>query len=889
MPLRLFSLLLLALAAGPLAATAAEPGPALADVATTTTTPHRLVDVRVRPLPEALRVMLVFDRAAPYLIRRDEQQPRLWIDLIHTQVDYLPPELGRIADDRLAGIWLRRQDATRATLELRLFSGETTVEDFTLSDPPMLVIDLARTDRPHLRVAAASTPALSDGLIGARGAVVPGHWLDDPTSGSTPVVAAPETASDPSSPTQHIELAAGVAAHTTDTLTTASVVLSRAGTAPADEALRRETGPTAADYDYFPIHAIEVGSQLAQETLDAFMERRWASAIKGQEGVLDRALAHLRSNPVSRETISMIYLMAEARWQLGQQQGPAAIGDMINFYEQAVRVYSAGELASFAHWRLGQLHYEQKNHQLALEHLRLAMQAEPAELRRRAWLLAGESLLGAGRHKEALDLTERLEQGLRDQPTMLTLALIRGRALTELGRHEEASLAFAEADSHDAHWIQRLPVALEARVEAALHSGRLDEARTLIELLHQMISGDEERRVRLLLLYAEVLERAGEEDAAADAYNQILTRLGETPDGAELQKKLFARWPDDVLRGEGLYCMLLFRRGQIKQAMTELDRAWRQCLAEGIETRPLLPAIRAILPPFIEHALDQGQYHDVMQAWRQYGFAIEEQDARRRCFVPLVDALEELGLEREALGVLARLEREGLLIGPRTLLQTARLKFRLGQYEAALEGLEALHEEELDGNQRMALYELLARTYGELARPLEAAQSWQLLASTPGLDGVLLVDALLEAGELFLEAGMPLQAVELALKGLIHEKRAQSGEAAAPWPAVTSAHLRFLLARAYDRQRDHARTVIAAEDALAGQALPAETAIQTRLLLAGARRQLGQSREALALYEEVAGDPAAPAPWRDYARLISRTIRWDMNHSQWTVDWTPGE
>ncbi len=68
------------------------------------------------------------------------------------------------------------------------------------------------------------------------------------------------------------------------------------------------------------------------------------------------------------------------------------------------------------------------------------------------------------------------------------------------------------------------------------------------------------------------------------------------------------------MRGETNYCELLWKRGQVQAAMTELDRAWKQCLREGIDTRGLESAARSILPAFMELAMQTGHPYDAMRA-----------------------------------------------------------------------------------------------------------------------------------------------------------------------------------------------------------------------------------------------------------------------------------
>ncbi|MEN6626561.1 MAG: hypothetical protein ABFD69_10070 [Candidatus Sumerlaeia bacterium] len=876
----------------------------VAAVSTTTATAaaaHTLRDVRIRQLPDALRVILVFDRPAPYVVRRDDQQPRLWLDLINTRVDFLAPELSRIHDERLAGIWLRRQTDAMATLEMRLYSGKTKIEDFSLADPPVVIIDLTREDQPEYRVGPAPTPSANAEVIDtARGPVVSARWIDLPSTWTVLTSNRPTTATVAvTASTTATATASAMTSTTTVTASATTATLTVARNEPTTHSaftidpaqVEREIHPIQADYDYFPVHAIQVGSQLGQETMAMFLDRRWGSAVKGETGVLNKGLSYLEQNPISKESCSILYLLAEARFQLGIAAKPRPLGDMINFYEQAVRSGDSGELGSFGHWRLGLLYREIDNNQVAIEHLREAMKSPEPVVRRRASLLAARTMIAERHFGDALALLDSIDPRLLDGPTNLQAALCRGMAFVGSGLNDRAWQSFEEATRIDPQWTRSEPDSLEALVEAALSTGRLDQARKYIEFMNDVFGADrDDRRMRLLLLYAEVLAAKGDEQTAIEAYNQILVRLGQTAKGAEVQRRLLAMHPESIVRGEQRYCLLLWQRGEIQQAMIELDRAWKQCLREGIDTRPLEDAARSILPSFMELALQTGHPYDAMEGWRLYGHCIGKPEDRRRCFRPLLDAFEHLGLYHEALRTIQLMEDGGA--GPndpaslRFAIQAARINYRLGDYVLTISRLEGILAEDLPDDLRRDAYEYLARSYAAAGRPLDAAQAWQLLASTPGLDSNLLAAALTESGHLFLHAGMPLQTIELALRGLVNEKQSVAA-GREPWPVKTSIDLRLMLAQAYSEKGDLPRATIAVEDLLAQNELQPEIQAQARLLLASCRKRLNQTREALEVYESVAKDARTPAPWRHYAQVIANTIRWDLSHPNWKLDWQP--
>ncbi len=832
-------------------------------------TPRHLLSLRVRPMPDALRLILIFDRAAPYTIRHDPARRRAWIDLVNTRLDYIAPELTRLNDARLAGIWVTSLTPAIATLELRFPSAETTLEDFLLDDPPALVIDITRADLAALQgPGAAAPPPAPPALIAAGGAVIPEPWLTAHTDAATTAPVEPPPAAGHAS-----------ASDAPSTLTIAS----------PEEPAPAEFRPLDADYDWFPLVEIEPRSQLGQTVLDDFLARRWGSVVKDEPGVLGHGLEFLARNPAGAEMVPILYMIAEARYQLGAGLVERPLPDMINFYEQALRTAGGGELGLFAHWRLGHMIQLQGNHEVALEHLRVAMHSERPPVANAAGLEAARVLLDAGEPEAALDVLAKLTPQLADDAGRLRALLLRGRAQVALQRPEEAWQTFREALALDPQWINVERDALEALVEAAIATDRLELARQYIEFLNSSFTFEnDERRLRLVLLYADVLARQGDEKTAVSVYNKILARLGDSAKGAEIQRRLYRNYPGDVTAGERNLCRLLFQRGQLVEAMRELDRAWRQCLREGIDVGPLADAARDILPPFMERQQAMGHDYDVMQAWRLYGRVIADSATRRRCWRPLAASLDKLGLTTEALRTIDELLRLGVdseAEERRLVAAAARLRLEQGDPQSALSDFETLLEQPIDESLRLEVTRNLARAYQLLDRPLEAAQTWQLVASSPYAAPSLVGHALTEAGRIFLDSGMHEQSLELALKGLVYEKQSADAKAPAPWEAAVSLALRLQLARSYEAAGDDARMTIALEDLLARPGLDPSTMAPARLMLAAGRRRLGQPQEALSLYEKVAADRTTPEPWHTFAQVTLRALRWDLTHPAWPIGW----
>jgi tetratricopeptide (TPR) repeat protein len=459
-----------------------------------------------------------------------------------------------------------------------------------------------------------------------------------------------------------------------------------------------------------------------------------------------------------------------------------------------------------------------------------------------------------------------------------------------LEEYEQAWGVFQEAFALDPQWISLELDALEALATAALETGRLEEAREYIEFATNNFKfSRDERRIRLLLVYADVLNRLGDRKTAMDLYHLIKKRIGESAKGALVQERLYQAYPEDVARGAVHYCVMLCRDGKVREAMEELRHAWEQCLREGIDIGPLEDAMREIVPAFIEQAMIKGYAFDAMQAWRLFGYAIVDEAQRRRCFLPLVEALEQLGLYGEALGVVEQLEQmnrdEGATFQTRYQLQTACLRYHMGETGEAIEQLEAILAKPLAEELKSLAYEYLAKSYLEAGRELEAAQAYQLLASTPGVDGPLMGEAFLEAARLFLEAEMPMQSVELALQALIYESQSLRMHGTEPWQVKTATQIRMLLARAYIEGNDFSRAAISLEELLELDGLEPSQRIRGLMMLADCRGRLGQLREAMALYEEVAENADAEPMWREVARVNLRSMRWDENHPGWQLHW----
>jgi hypothetical protein len=132
---------------------------------------------------------------------------------------------------------------------------------------------------------------------------------------------------------------------------------------------------------------------------------------------------------------------------------------------------------------------------------------------------------------------------------------------------------------------------------------------------------------------------------------------------------------------------------------------------------------------------------------------------------------------------------------------------------------------------------------------------------------------------------MPMQTIELALRGLLRERQALGRTEPAPWSAEVGASLRRLLAIAYIAEGDDERAALVLEDLLSGEGLADDQRTECRLALADCRARMGQRREAVALYAQIAEDSGAAPLWRDLARVNMRAVRWNHEHPDWRLKW----
>lgn len=847
--------------------------------------PVRFEGLRVQPGPERLRLVFLFDRPIGYTLRMRPEERRARLDLINLQLGYLPAEATRIDDPRLKGLWLTQINQGVATLELRLPREPVRIEHFSLETPAAVVLDLSYDGDAAAHVAARTTFAVEvEATTGGRtiasthgkepGAGLPAKWLDSLTTATfseSTVTQAAHPAAD------------GMGLLTTTTaeseLTTRSGPALEAEPAGGNDDL--QLGPQPEHYDYFPIYAVNMKSPLAEEVFQAFLNRRWLN-------VIERGVKFLDTQTITEDTAYLLHLIAEARWQISKgSPHPPHRGDMRNMFEQALRVFDGGDLGAFASWRMANLMAETRQPRQALIHLHNAMGSSQPVIRDRAMLLQARISAEIERCDQARTICRQLVEDTDRREIRLQAQLLTGRIQLEAGEFEDAWQTYQQAFEMDGGWINIEPVHCEHMARAALETGRLDEAQHYLkEMINTFRHRPEPERLRWGLLLADVFAAQGKQKLAEDAYHALLQN--DSPKGAQIRQLLYRKEPEAALAGEERYCMLLWRRGKIRDAMDELMRSYRKCLEEGIDTSGFGPLAETIVPPFMALAVKKSHPYDAAQAWWIHSPRIRDPQIRLECQVQLVEALDQLGLNEEALRILEFLEShpEAALLPSEAWmrLKRGRLMLKLGQIEEAIEALESIHD--LPGNRQILLstYENLAEAYLDAERPLEAAQAYQTLASLPGADAPMLGEALLKAGHLFLRQGLPGQARDLGLMGLFLEKQLIQERPESLWSPYTGNRLRRMLARAYKNLDDPDHAILMLEDYLVRPGLSESDRAEAKIMLAHCHRRRGRPEQALELFGEVAREESTPQLWRQVAAQAERILAWDTAHPDWRIE-----
>jgi predicted Zn-dependent protease len=316
--------------------------------------------------------------------------------------------------------------------------------------------------------------------------------------------------------------------------------------------------------------------------------------------------------------------------------------------------------------------------------------------------------------------------------------------------------------------------------------------------------------------------------------------------------------------------------------MAELHRAQQQGIRNGLDTRGLEPLMEKIVPPFMAEAIEDRRPFDAVQAWRLYGGKLRDVAVRNRCQRPLATALASLGLNREAMEIIKRLKQAGME-DPGLARIEAEMLLEQGDAAEAVELLEPLASARQDA-ERAATLRLLARANERLNRPLAAAQALQALARTPGLEPDELGETLMRAGNLFTRQGMPVQAIELGLQGLVYEREQAKRSPTAGWKPTVGNGLGLMLARAYATRNDVGRSALVLNALLARPWLTPEQTAEARWMLARADAQLGRQKESAATLTQLIKDEKTPALWRAAATDAQALNTWDEKNPTWAMN-----
>lgn len=201
-------------------------------------------------------------------------------------------------------------------------------------------------------------------------------------------------------------------------------------------------------------------------------------------------------------------------------------------------------------------------------------------------------LLEAGRAKDALELLDGLEQGALEDEALIEWACLRGWALSDLERHDEAVEFLDElTESHpDSSRLLctlgivlsnagELEGAVDALEEALQVDAEDDIAAANLALVYEKLREYE----RALELYDKALELGAEVDWVLLRKSSVLTECGEFDDAKKTIKRYLSLAPDDVSQWVSL--------GILHSDDDEYDEAYA-CYAEAEKLSANDPSLR---------------------------------------------------------------------------------------------------------------------------------------------------------------------------------------------------------------------------------------------------------------------------------------------------------
>lgn len=823
--------------------------------------------IRVRPSSNSIRIAIFFDAPVSHVLRQDRINNRVTVDLIGVRARSFPAELNSLRDNRLRGIRLVEQGPGSTTLEILLNGRGVEVQDFALSDPPSLILDLYRAGDNLVRL-PSSIPAVSTAF------------------------APPEVSLDPPLPAPKSALPSGFAAVPPTPIPVADTGVRAVGAEQGalSEHLRLDT-PRSLEYDGFPVEEIHPANERSQEFFDLFLQKNWATALSD-------GIAYLEEDPAAPDLRSVLYLLSEARYQLAIVSGDELNFSAMNFYRQALRRGDHGRLGQFGKWRLGAMLLQNKSIEEAEYYLKPSRSGNGPILPSRTKLEWARVLFESGYADEALALTQELADDTPNAEVSLESLMLLAELLLDLGEYKSTIPILAKADAIEREWWKTSSQKASIRAGILEANGDLSGAYDTLFFATYYFTRTTQQHPATILQYADILGRlrdealaqgnlelADERDQEAKLwYARILGGLtAEDVEGpvARRARARLAGLEDNKALTEGLagYAVYFAGRGDWNQAMQHLWLAKEQNPLGSKHSREVSEAANQILIPFMELAASGNRWHEILGAWSGFGELLNPGPARNAAISHVAHAMVRLGLSQEALGLIAEIEKlpfgSGAANADELFVWKAEALSALGRSEEVLGRLEEIARSPSLTGLNLEALRTIERIYEENDRPLLAAQTLEQIARNGELKSEERGQAWILAGHFYLDQGMTKQAIEIGLRALIFEDEQASRGAHSKWEEVVAIDLRLFLGTAYFKVQDYTKSSLALEDLLQRVALNPDQHALAQYLLGENRKRLGELEGAREMHQTARRNGELPRLWRNASTEALATLDWD--------------
>ena len=640
----------------------------------------------------------------------------------------------------------------------------------------------------------------------------------------------------------------------------------------------------------FPIEEIVPSDVPFKKVYDLFADGNWATA-------LTRGLDYLDERPDGDERREMLYLLAEAAYQLGRSQGEHSYQDRINFYQQALRQGEQGKLGTFGRWRMGSLYLEAGNPVEAIFHLGRALRGAGKSSKRPVEFELVRAYTLTNRPEEAMTVLRALEDDGGDAQSELRIAELKGMILQSLGRDQDAWEAYQRATEIDPLWWRRDAGRAESYARAADKTGEMAQAERAYFFAVHSFEEEVWTMPGMFLSYADLLRHLGDgarrrgmtDEALAfdrDArhwYRRILGLLGEESSESavrsEAQRRLRQYYGAEIASGKASLGLFHMSRGEVIQAMAQLQGAYEENVLSGAGSASVREAVNEIVEPYMSWAVRQGLWHEVIGAWELFGRELQEGHARNAALSYLATSLFSVGLDARSLLIIEDLlqKEEGSGIPTKDLLRVRRAEIlsRLGRGEEVVGPLEELTKRDSITNVRTDALRVLAGVYADMGRNLEAAQALEELASGSDLTADERGNVWARAGNIYLEESMTDHAIEIGLRALILEDEHQGNSSSPLWDVAVGNRLRLMLGRAFYEQGDFERASITLRDYLERDGLHPGEKGMGGYLLGASQRLRGEVADARTTLENAQSDFSIPEIWRKASSQALATLLWE--------------